>query len=725
MHDFLVDVRGAERVFLALCDLYPDADLFTAVYDERGTEGRFAHRTVHTSFLQSLRPSSRTFRALLPLYPSAMESLDLRGYDLVLSSSSAWAHGVLPTETRCTSATATTRSAMRGTRARRRCRPRPARPRRARGDLPALARVGLDRGAARRRVRRELRDDPPAGRELLRPRRDPAAPRRRDRRFAPGPVGDAYVVLSELMPHKRIDVAIRAFNALRRPLVVVGNGPDYRRLRRLAGPTVRFTGRVSDAEAAALLSAARALVVTATEEFGIAAVEAQAAGRPVIALADGGVRETVLDGVTGAFYARPDPLLLADTVRRFDALAVDPDACVGQRRALRRRSLPPRDPRGRRADAREPRCGAPTPVGAPPGRPGVATVAPRRPRPPTASFQALLLAAAAALSGFTLLRGYGPHDEGLMLAWAGRVADGQWPYRDFWSNYAPGPDGAARRADEGARPVAGGLARAARRGRCPHGAGRLPPRAARRGGALGARRVDRGGRRDGVPDRAGPDAAGAAARAVGAARRPRGAGGGGMLAGLAFVFRPEVGVAALAGAVLEARSAKPLLPFAVVAAVLLAPFAIVAGGDMAGQILGFAGDQGLQRLPLVPNRHVGADPNKLLELLFPLFLVLAAAVWAAWALWRRPPRALGARAAARRRPRLSARPRRRVPPAAALGRAGGGPRARGGGRARDRGAGGPRGRARGDRRHGLERRAGRGAHPPRARRRSRRRSRTG
>ena len=109
------------------------------------------------------------------------------------------------------------------------------------------------------------------------------------------------------MPHKRIDVAVRAFNDLRLPLVVIGNGPDYRRLRRLAGPTVTFTGRVSDPEAAERLAAARALVVTATEEFGIAAVEAQAAGRPVIALADGGVRETVVEGVTGTFYASPDP----------------------------------------------------------------------------------------------------------------------------------------------------------------------------------------------------------------------------------------------------------------------------------------------------------------------------------------------------------------------------------------------------------------------------------
>src|SRR3954469_3681322 len=98
VHDFLLDVRGAERVFAAICDLYPEADLFTAVYDPVGTDGRFAHRRVHASFLQRLRPTARTFRALLPLYPYAMESLDLSGYDLVISSSSAWAHGVIVDE---------------------------------------------------------------------------------------------------------------------------------------------------------------------------------------------------------------------------------------------------------------------------------------------------------------------------------------------------------------------------------------------------------------------------------------------------------------------------------------------------------------------------------------------------------------------------------------------------------------------------------------------------
>jgi glycosyltransferase involved in cell wall biosynthesis len=329
VHDFLVDVRGAERVFLALCDLFPHADLFTAVYDEEGTEGRFAHREVQTSYLQRLRPSARTFRALLPLYPAAMESLDLRGYDLVISSSSAWAHGVIPDEDAvhvcyCHNPFRYAWNAREETLRRRDPFSRAALglvlQRWRQWDFIAAQRVDAylaNSETTRRRVHRYF------GREA-----DVVHPPVETSRFAPAEVGEDYVVLSELMAHKRIDVAVRAFTRLGLPLLVVGNGPDMRRLRRLAGPTIRFAGRVSDAVAATLLASARALVVTATEEFGIAAVEAQAAGRPVIALGAGGVRETVLDGITGAFYEGPDPDALAAAVLRFDALAVDPGACV-------------------------------------------------------------------------------------------------------------------------------------------------------------------------------------------------------------------------------------------------------------------------------------------------------------------------------------------------------------------------------------------------------------
>jgi glycosyltransferase involved in cell wall biosynthesis len=335
IHDFLLDVRGAERVFAALCVQFPQADLFTAVYDERGTEGWFAHRDVNTSFLQRLRPTARTFRPLLPLYPYAMEALNLNGYDLVISSSSAWAHGVLvdPEAVHvcyCHNPFRYAWNAREQTLSQHSVLMRPALAvvlkRWRMWDFIAAQRVDTyvaNSETTRRRINRYFARDA----TVLHPPVDTS-------RFVPrSSTGDAYVVLSELMPHKRIELAVRAFDRLGLPLIVVGNGPDARRLRRIAGPTILFTGRVSDADAARLLEDARALVVTATEEFGIAAVEAQAAGRPVIALREGGARETVVPGVTGAFFEEPTVDSLVDAVRGLDVDAIDPEACV--RNAMR------------------------------------------------------------------------------------------------------------------------------------------------------------------------------------------------------------------------------------------------------------------------------------------------------------------------------------------------------------------------------------------------------
>src|SRR3954452_25083938 len=238
VHDFLLDLRGAERVFAAICDTWPQADVFSVVYDERGTEGRFADRGVTTSFLQRLRPTARTFRVLLPLYPHAVESLDLRDYDLVISSSSAWAHGVLvdPGAVHVCYCHNPFRYAWSEREATLQARNALVRPplrlllnRWRQWDWIAAQRV--DRYVANShvtaaRIRRYLRRDS----AVLHP------PVRTDR-FRPGrtPRSDHYVVLGELMAYKRVDVAIRAFNALRRPLVVIGDGPEERWLRRLAG----------------------------------------------------------------------------------------------------------------------------------------------------------------------------------------------------------------------------------------------------------------------------------------------------------------------------------------------------------------------------------------------------------------------------------------------------------------------------------------------------------
>ena len=329
IHDFLLDLRGAERVFIAMCDLWPQADLFTAIYDEDGTEGRFSGREVHTSFLQRLRPSARTFRTLLPLYPAAMESFDLSGYDLVVSSSSAWAHAVVcdPQTVHVSYCHNPFRYAWNDRDSTLARRPDPV----SRAMLRGLFRRWRqwDWIAAQRVDRYLTNSRTTQARVRSYFGRDSTVvyPPVETHRFRPGTVGDYYVVLSELMPHKQIDKAVRAFNALRLPLHVVGDGPDGARLHRLAGPTVKFTGRIRDEEVARCLMGCRALVVTAVEEFGIAAVEAQAAGRPVIAAGAGGALETVVDGETGCFWSGGWNDLAA-AVADFDDAAVDPRACT-------------------------------------------------------------------------------------------------------------------------------------------------------------------------------------------------------------------------------------------------------------------------------------------------------------------------------------------------------------------------------------------------------------
>ena len=329
VHDFLLDIRGAERVFLAICDVWPDADVYTAVYDEEGTEGRFAHRPINTSFLQRLRPTAKTFRPLLPLYPYAIESFDLRGYDIVVSSSSAWAHGVIVDEDAlhvcyCHNPFRYAWNAR---------------------DETLRSRSGIGRATlsvvfnrwrqwdwiAAQRVDRYVANSYITSRRIARYfNRDATVlyPPVETERFTPGPVQDYYLVVSELMPHKRIDVAVEAFARLGLPLVVVGDGPDARHLRRMAPANIAFEGRVSDERAAQLFEGARALIVTATEEFGIAAVEAQAAGRPVIAYAEGGALETVVENETGTLFSPCRPEALAEAVRRFDDAAVDPQDCI-------------------------------------------------------------------------------------------------------------------------------------------------------------------------------------------------------------------------------------------------------------------------------------------------------------------------------------------------------------------------------------------------------------
>ena len=332
VHDFLLDLRGAERVFLALCEIWPQGDIFTTVYDERGTEGRFADRNVQTSFLQKLRPNARNFRTLLPLYPAAIESFDLADYDLVISSSSAWAHAV-----RCG------RRAVHVSYCH-----NPFRYAWSERDATLAGRDPISRLVLRVVFDRWRRWDRAAAQRPTRYVANSAVTQQRIADYfkresaivhppvdvdrfepSPGAVGEHYAIVSELMSHKQIGVAIDAFNRLQRPLVIIGDGPAAKRLIRQAGPTVTLLGRVSDTVVEQTLRTARAVIVTAVEEFGISAVEAQAAGRPVIARAAGGALETVIDGETGRLWSG-GPDQLAHAIQEFDDTAIDPAACRRQ-----------------------------------------------------------------------------------------------------------------------------------------------------------------------------------------------------------------------------------------------------------------------------------------------------------------------------------------------------------------------------------------------------------
>ncbi len=319
-HDYLLVMRGAERTFAAMAELYPGAPIFTLLYDEEGTNGRFAGRSITTSPLQRMGVSQSSFRRLLPLYPWAVERLRPAPCDVVLSSSSAFAHGVrVPAgavhvcycytpfryawyeEDRAIGETSPLlRPLLRRQLARIR-----------RWDLRASGRVDAYIAISelsRERIKRYYGRDAPV-----------IHPPVETHRFSPGAPGEKLLVVSEIVRHKRLHVALEAARRAHAPIRIVGSGPDHAALSE-AYPEAEFLGRASDEELVELYAGARAVVVPSMEEFGITAVEAQAAGRPVIAAAAGGALETVLDGRTGRLVPLDDVESFAEAMRGIDDL---------------------------------------------------------------------------------------------------------------------------------------------------------------------------------------------------------------------------------------------------------------------------------------------------------------------------------------------------------------------------------------------------------------------
>jgi glycosyltransferase involved in cell wall biosynthesis len=321
VHDWLNGMRGGEKVLEAILELYPDATIYT-LFHERGKVSPVieSHRIV-TSWLNQIPGVYRFYRHLLPLFPAAAGSLDLRGFDLVISSSHAVAKGVRtgPATHICYCHTpmryiwdaeedyafnGLQRAAMKLLRGRLR-----------RWDCETAQRV--DKFITNSRfVQKRIRDYYGRDSEVIYP---PV-----NTRFFMPQAGvereEFYLAAGALVRYKRIDLVVEAFNRLGHALVVAGSGPELGGLRKIAGPNIAFRGAVTDEELRRLYRHARAVVLAAREDFGMVAVEAQSCGCPVIAFAGGGLAEAVRDGISGVLFAEQHVDDIVHAVRRFEGM---------------------------------------------------------------------------------------------------------------------------------------------------------------------------------------------------------------------------------------------------------------------------------------------------------------------------------------------------------------------------------------------------------------------
>ena len=320
---------GAERVLEVVHDMYPQAPVYTSLYAPAALPERYRTWDIRPSFLNRVPLAKRWPQLFLGWFPLAFESLDLRDYDVVFSLTSAFAHGVLTSaETRhvCYCLTPTRfiwsyHSYIE----------REGVGRLARLALPPLIhrlrqwdRLAAERVdefvAISRSVQRRIEKCYRRESSILYP------PVRTDYFTTQEPPEDYYLVVSRLVPYKRIDLAVRAFTALGLPLRIIGEGRDRAALQALAGPNVQFLGYQPDDEVRRQMARCRAFIFPGEEDFGIAPLEATSAGRPVIAYAAGGALDTVAEGRTGLFFREPIPESLAEALSRLNPADYRPEA---------------------------------------------------------------------------------------------------------------------------------------------------------------------------------------------------------------------------------------------------------------------------------------------------------------------------------------------------------------------------------------------------------------
>ncbi len=320
VHDYFTQRGGAERVAEELFAMFPTSDLFSTVALSEMLPPEIPRAKIRTSWMQLLPKMDKYYRLYFPIYPLGVKSLNLKDYDLVVSSSCGYAKGV---ETRADAIHisychtpmrwvwryddyAERANIGKGTRS----------------ALPAFlgALRVWDRNASRQPDQFVANSKVVAQRiEQVYQRQAIVIPPPIDvRRFHTSTQQDDYfLILSRLIPYKRIDLAIEACNSLDQQLVVIGSGPDRKRLEAMAGPTIKFLGRLSYEQINQYLSVCQALILPGEEDFGMVPLEAASAGRPTIAFRGGGATETVVEGVTGLFFDSPDAKSLAAAIQNF------------------------------------------------------------------------------------------------------------------------------------------------------------------------------------------------------------------------------------------------------------------------------------------------------------------------------------------------------------------------------------------------------------------------
>ncbi|MEK7583027.1 MAG: glycosyltransferase [Patescibacteria group bacterium] len=331
VHDYLTQYGGGERVLQALCEMFPDAPIYTLVYDEKATGRVFAGRTIKTSFLQRLPFTKRYHRMFPLLMPMAIEQFDFSEFDIVLSISASFAKGIItkPATRHINYCLTPTRflwdDSHRYIKESYSLWP-------VRKLLPFLVsylRV-WDKEAAyrvdeyigisefvRRRIKKYYEREsvliyPPV--DVSKYHIDPDAS-----------VGAGYfLMVGRLVSYKKFDLAVKAFSAMELPLKIVGDGPERPKLQRMAGKNIEFLGLVSDYRMPELYSRAQAVIFPQEEDFGLVPLEAMASGRPVIAYRAGGALETIEEGVTGIFFDQQTEIDLSLAVGKFQQTIFDP-----------------------------------------------------------------------------------------------------------------------------------------------------------------------------------------------------------------------------------------------------------------------------------------------------------------------------------------------------------------------------------------------------------------